>query len=158
HDAKDYAAAYSKSRFKTACPALAPQTAPNPAPRLTAPSPDTAAKQVSEGDAAFRCDGSRVAYVYANTALYAGFWQVQLLASYVAPPEQVGAVRTILEQASRSFKFSDAWVSYQKKMDADALTYQQQRQRDRRRVISQQVAQFESSMQAMQGQVAAFER
>ncbi len=158
HAGQEYAAAYAKTRFKDVCPALTPQPAPSPAPRLTGAAEDATVKQSSEGEAAFRCDGGRVAYVYAKTALYAGFWQVHLLASYVAAPDQVGLARSILEQGTRSFKLDDAWIAYQKRMDAEALLYQQQRQRDRRRMISQQVAQFEASMQAMQGQVAAFER
>lgn len=158
HVGQEYAAAYAKTRFKDVCSSLAAQPAPSPAPRLTAIPEDSTVKQSSEGEAAFRCDASRIAYAYAMTALYQGFWQVHLLASYVAPADQVATARAILEQGTRSLKLNDAWLAYQKKMDADALVYQQQRQRDRRRVISQQVAQFETSMQAMQGQVAAFER
>jgi len=154
---QEYAAAYAKTRFKDMCPALAPQPA-GPVLRLTVPAVDATVKQTTEGEAAFRCDAARVAYVYAKTALYTGFWQVHLLVSYVAPPDQVAAARAILEEGTRSFKLNDAWIAYQKKMDADALVYQRQRQADRRRAISQQVAQFEASMQAMQGQVAAFER
>lgn len=158
HGGQEYAEAYAKTRFKNVCPMLAPQPAPSPVLRLTVPPGDATVKQSSEGEAAFRCDGSRVAYVYAKTALYAGFWQAQLIASYLAAADQVAAARATLERVARSFRLNDTWVAYQKKMDADALVYQQQRQRDRRRVVSQQVAQFEASMQAMQGQVASFER
>jgi hypothetical protein len=43
-------------------------------------------------------------------------------------------------------------------MDQEALAYQKSRQAERRRMISQQVAQFEAGMQAMRDQVRAFQR
>ena len=154
---QEYAALYARPRFKDACSALAPQAVSGVAPVPDTPD-EAAVRQSSGGEAAYSCGGTRTAYVYAKTALYGTFWQViHRLASFVAPKDQVQAAREIIERGMKSFKPADAWVQYQKKLDQDALVYQQARQQARRRVLAQQVAQFEMQMQAMQSQVSAFE-
>jgi hypothetical protein len=153
----DYAAAYARARFREVCTSLTPQAITGPAPVPDAPE-EAAVKQSSSGEAAYKCDGVRTAYVYAKTALYPAFWQVHQLASFVAPPHQLAMARAILERSAKSFKLTDAWIQYQKKLDQEAQVYQQAFQQARRRALSQQVAQLEMQMHAMQGQVAAFER
>lgn len=155
----DYMVKYAQSRFAGICRSYTPQqnspiTLPEPAP------PSAPPKQSSVGQATYACDtaqGPRVVFVYAKTELFEGFWSVASLASFIAPPDQVVNARNILLRGAQSLHLNAAWIEYQKKMDAQALDYQRARQASRRRQISQQVAQFEMKMQAMQGQVQAFE-
>lgn len=153
-----FAALYAKSRFKNVCASFSPQAAaagdtmPDYVPE------DVAAKQSSAGQAAFRCDNSRIAYVYSRTSLYQGFWTVRTLGSFVAPPDQVELARSILARCAQSFQISPEWKQYQARLDQEALVYQRARQQQRRRELSQQVAQFEMKMQAMRNQVSSFER
>jgi len=153
---QEYASLYARSRFKDVCKTLTPQAVNGPPPVPDQPeTPDV--QGVSPGQAAFSCDG-RTAYVYDKVASYGAFWQVHSLMSFLAPPDQVPAARAIIEQAAKSFKLSEQWMEYQKRLDQQALVYQQARQQARRRALSQQVAQFEMQMQAMRSQVASFER
>jgi len=122
---------------------------------------DASPAQSSVGQATFRCEssqGARIAYVYARTSLYQGFWQVQTLASLIAPADQLALARGVLQRATESFKLSPQWAQYQKSMDQQALDYQRARQQGRLRQLSQQVAEFEMKMQSMKSQVSAFER
>ncbi len=157
HPGQDYAAIYAMVRFRGVCASRTPLPASGAPPVPLAPE-EAAVTRSDFGDAAYSCDGTRTAYVFARTALYQAFWQVHQLASFVAPQEQVAVAREVVEHGVRSFKLADAWIQYQKKLDQDALVYQQARQQNRRRALAQQVAQFEMQMQAMQGQVANFER
>lgn len=152
---RDYAVAYSKVRFQD-CKSLAPRTVTMPA---APPGPRELAevKQSTEGEATYVCDGSRAAYVYAETASYGGFWQVHQLRSFEAPADQVLPAAAIIDHAVKTFKLSDAWIGHQKQLDQEALVYQRQRQQARMRQLSAQVAQFEMKMQAMRSQVSAFE-
>lgn len=152
---RDYALLYAKARFKD-CRSLMPQTITTPS---AAPGPPELAevKQATSGEASYVCDGSRAAFVYAETASYGGFWQVHQLRSFEAPSDQVLSAWSITEHAVKTFKLQDAWVQHQKQLDQEALVYQRQRQQARMRQLSQQVAQFEMRMQAMRNQVSAFE-
>ena len=157
----EYAALYAKSRFKSACQSLTPQQSDAPAPLKESLSEDVSPAQSSVGQATYRCEsnpGARIAYVYARTSLYQGFWQVQTLASRIAPADQLALARGVLERATESFKLGPQWVQYQKPMDQQALDYQRARQQGRLRQLSQQVAEFEMKMQSMKSQVSAFER
>ena len=156
---EEFAKSYGRVRFARTCQSLTPQ--PNIQPALThleAP-PDT--RQATEGEATFTCSGTggeRVAFVYAQTALSNGLWQVSSLASYITSPAQVLPTREITLHSSKSFQLNPAWIQKQNQLDQQALVYQRERQAQRRQAISAQVAQFESQMQAMRNQVASFER
>ncbi len=158
---QEYAALYARARFQSDCQSLTAQPSDASAPLKDFLPEDVSPIQSSVGQATFRCEsgqGTRVAYVYARTSLYQGFWQVQTLASFIAPTDQVGLARGILQRTAESFRLNPPWVQYQKQMDRQALDYQRARQGERRRAISQQVAQFEMKMQSMKNQVNAFER
>jgi len=158
----DYATIYAKSRFAGVCTSLEPAAAePGEPVREQHYNGETAPKQATAGQVAYRCAssaGPRIAYVYAKTSLFDGFWQVSMLASYVAPAGRVAQARTFLYHLSDTLKLSPRWIEHQKQMDKDALVYQQQRQQQRRRAISLEAAQFEMKMQSMRDQVGAFER
>ena len=158
---QDYAALYAKSRFKSACQSLTAQPSDAPAPLKDFLPEDVSPAQSSVGQATYRCEpgqGARIAYVYARTSLYQGFWQVQTLASLIAPADQMALARGVLQRATASFKISPQWVEYQKRMDQQALDYQRARQQGWLRQLNQQVAEFEMKMQSMKSQVNAFER
>jgi len=158
---QEYAGLYAQSRFKSDCQSLKVQPSDASAPLKDFLPEDVSPIQSSVGQATYRCEsssGARVAYVYARTSLYQGFWQVQTLASFIAPADQVSLARGILQKAAESFRLNPQWVQCQKQMDQQALDYQRARQEQRRRAISQQVAQFEMKMQSMKNQVNAFER
>jgi hypothetical protein len=159
HTGKEFAGLYALTHFKTLCQTLTPQDADQTSP---VHEPDIANIKTSAGAIAYRCDstrGARTAYVYARSSVVQeSIWQVSTLVSYLAPPEQDPQVRAILMHASQSFQLDPQWIEHQKKMDADGLQYQVERQRQRRAALTQQVRQFESSMQAMRNQVSAFER
>ena len=147
-----YAALYSAVRFKESCGHPVSRAA-DAGPALDFPE----MPKSSMGQAAFRCDGNRATLVYAGTAMNQGFWTVSALVSYIAPADQTAAVRAVAARSVASMKILPAWRERQKKMDEEALVYQRARQQQRRREISQQVAQFEMKMQAMRNQVARFE-
>jgi len=159
HTGKEFAGLYALTHFKTLCQKLTPQDADQTSP---VHEPDLANTKTSVGAIAYRCDstrGSQAAYVYARTSVVQeSIWQVTTLVSYLAPPDQVPQVRAILMHSSQLFQVDPQWIEHQKKMDADGLQYQVERQRQRRAALAQQVRQFESSMQAMRNQVSAFER
>jgi len=158
---QDYAAAYGLSRFKSVCTNLSPRPIDSgPVVRDNLPE-EIQPQKWSDGQSAYLCGSgrdARTAYVYAKTSLYQGLWTVRVLASLVAPADQVSFARAILLRCSQSFQLNPEWTQYQKRMDQEALIYQRQRQQSRMREISRQVAQFESRMQSMQNQVNAFER
>jgi len=159
--AEEYAQLYARSRFQSVCGELALQPTESAAPVKDFLPEDVAPLRSSIGQITYRCQSgqaSRVAYVYARTSLYQGLWQVQTLASFIAPAAQVDLARTVLRRASESFRLNPQWVQYQKRMDQQALDYQRARQAQRRRQLSQQVAEFEMKMQSMKNQVSAFER
>jgi hypothetical protein len=159
---QDFAVLYARSRFRTLCQSLTPKQSDGYAPiQDNGGQSSVGAIQSSAGEATYQCQGgpeARTAYVYAKTTLYQGLWQVSMLASFVAPAEQVGIARSILLRCSQTLQLAPQWIEYQKQMDEEALVYQRQRQQARIRALSQQVAQFESRMQNMQNQVNAFER
>lgn len=158
---EEYAALYARSRFKPFCDTLAPQTSEGMAPVKDLLPQDVAPIRSTAAQATYRCvsgRGERVAYVYARTSLYQGLWQVQTLASFIAPVDQVATARGVLERASQSFRLTPQWLDYQKRMDQQALEYQRARQEGRRRQLSRQVAEFEMKMQNMKDQAGAFER
>ena len=156
--AQEYAPLYARARFKTVCAGLTPQatgageTMPDYAPE------DVAARESSAAAAEFHCSDSRIAYAWARTSLYQGFWMARTLGSAIAPAGQAALARSILARCARSFEISPAWKHYQAQLDQQALVYQRQRQAQRLRMLGQQVAQFEMRMQAMRSQVNAFER
>jgi hypothetical protein len=157
---QEFAKSYGRVRFARLCQSLTPQANMQPAlTHLEAP-PDT--RQATEGEATFTCEGppqgQRNAFVYAQTALSNGLWQVSSLASYVTPQGQVAQTREITLRSSKSLQLSPAWIQKQNQLDQEALVYQRERQQERMRALSAQVAQFESQMQAMRSQVASFER
>lgn len=152
---EEFAQAYGRVRFARLCPNLTPQqTSLPPVTKLDAP---PGVSQASEGEATFAC-GDRTAYVYAQTALTGGLWQVSSLASYVAPEGQVALARSIIQHSAKSFQLSPAWIQKQNQLDQEALVYQRQRQQARMQAFSAQMRQFEAQMQGMRNQVAAFER
>ncbi len=163
HTGQEFAGLYALTHFKTLCQTLTPQDADQSSP---VHEPEVANTKTTTGAIAYRCDSgtsakvsSRAAYVYARSSVVQeAIWQVTTLVSYLAPPEQVPLVRNILMHASQSFQLDPQWIEHQKQMDADGLKYQVERQRQRRAALTQQVRQFEASMQAMRNQVSAFAR
>ncbi len=158
---QQYAEKYAQSRFKELCKSLTPDAH---APSISIPDnlpPDPAAKSSTSGEVTYRCDsgsGAMTVFVYAKTNLSERLWIVRNLVSYLAPPEQVPSATDVLQRCVRSFRLNPQWVERQKRMDAEALDYQRQRQAGRIRQLQMQVAQFEQSMKAAQQQVASFER
>lgn len=157
----EFAILYSQARFNRLCTnPVADATDVN----FTLPEPvaaDASVTQTSAGEIAYRCDtpqGPRIAFAFARTSLFGGFWQVTVLGSFLAPPDQVALARSVLLQSARSFKLEPQFVESQKQMDAMAVQYQRARQAQRVQQLGQQVQQFEAQMRAMQQQVDSFER
>jgi hypothetical protein len=153
---QEYAALYAQARFKGQCQGLTAQPADGAAPGdgYLLPEGDKA----TSGQAMFRCEpGPRTAYVWAKTTLIGQVWQVQLV-SFLAAPDQRALALTVAARSERSFKLTPDWRERQKKLDEEGLAYQRARQQARLRQLSQQVAQFEVRMQAMQNQVNGFLR
>jgi hypothetical protein len=157
----DYAKLYALAHFTRVCKTLAPQSA-----HWAPPVQDYVPQQVvparsSAGQIAYRCDsgqGGRIAYAYAKTALFDGFWQVTALGSFLAPTNQAEVARSILLRCSQSFHLAPAWIEHQQKMEAQGVQYQRARQQQRTMVLSQQVQQFEAQMSSRRDQVNAFGR
>jgi len=157
---QEFADAYGQSRFKSVCATLRSEPVDSEAPVRDFIPDEIAPLKSSAGQAAFLCGAGReprTAYVYAKTSLYQGFWTLHGLASFSAPADQVAVARAVLLRCSQSFQINPEWTQRQKQLDQEALAYQRQRQENRRRQISMQVAQFEASMQRMQNQVNFFE-
>jgi hypothetical protein len=158
---QEYAAAYGQSRFKAICANVSPQPIDSaPAVRDYVPDEITPQKS-SQGQTSYQCGSgpdAKASYVYARTSLYQGFWTVPTLGSIVAPASHLTLARAILLRCSQSFQINPEWRQHQKQLDQEALVYQRERQQNRRRELSRQVAEFESRMQNMQNQVNSFER
>jgi hypothetical protein len=158
---QEYAATYAQSRFKSICANRSPQPIdPPPAVRDYVPD-EIAPQKSSQGQAAYQCGSgpsAKAGYVYARTSLYQGFWTVPALGSIAAPAGQLPLARAILLRCSQSFRISPEWRQHQKQLDQEALVYQRERQQNRRRELSRQVAEFETRIESMQNQVNSFER
>jgi hypothetical protein len=158
---QEYAAAYAQARFKAICANRSPQPIDS-APAVRDYVPDEIVPQKSsQGQTAYQCGSgpdAKASYVYARTSLYQGFWTVPALGSLAAPADQLPLARAILLRCSQSFQISPEWKQHQKELDREALVYQRERQQNRRRELSRQVAEFETRMQNMQNQVSLFER
>jgi hypothetical protein len=135
-EGQEYAELYAQSRFNGACEKLAPVASDGPPPVKDLLPKDVAPVRSSVGQATFRCQsgqGARVAYVYARTSLYDGVWQVQTLASFIAPSDRAPLARSVLQRVSESFRLDPRWGQYQKQMDRQALEYQWARRHGRGR-------------------------
>lgn len=155
---QEFAALYASSRFKSQCSALTSQ------PAEGAALPDgylpAGGGKATSGQAVYRCEsnaGARTVYAWSKTTLAGQLWQVQL-ASFIAAPEQRALALSVVARCEQSFKLTPDWQERQKKLDEEGLTYQRARQQARLRQLSQQVAQFEMRMQAMQNQVSGYLR
>ena len=152
---QDYAFLYSAAHFKSVCMNPVARTPEAGAPMQDGPT-DTPPSQNTSGAAAYRCADGRLTYVYVTTSQFQGFWIVRTLGSYIAPADQATAARNTLIRAASSFKISPPWRELQKQEDAMALEYQRQRQAQRRRILTQQVAEAEMRMQGLARQVESF--
>jgi hypothetical protein len=160
---QEFAEVYGKARFAKICQGLTAQETTLPPPmKVEIPhSPGVTATKASGGQVTYTCGGSqgeRMAYVYTQTALFGGLWQVPSIVSFLAPAGDVTLARNIVENANTTLQMSSAWTQKQNDLDKQALVYQRERQQARMRQLSEQVAQFEMKMQAMQNQVNQFER
>ena len=141
---KDYATQYAHFRFKGVCQSVTPQAIDSPAPVADKGDQGEDVIQTSAGQVSYRCDsreGVRTAYVYAKTSLHHGFWQVNSLASFITPPEEVSGVRNIILRCSQ---LNPEWIQHQKEMDREGLEYQRLCQQQRRAEFNQQIQQYES--------------
>jgi hypothetical protein len=158
---KDFAMLYAQSRFRSYCQSITPQATGEPPPVVDKSDQDGDVIRTSAGQVSYRCDsreGVRTAYVYARTSLRDGSWNVPWLVSFIAPPEQVAAVRNVILRYSRSLQINPEFIRYQKEMDREGMDYQRRRQQGRTEVFNRQIEQFRSRMQANQDQVNAFQR
>lgn len=154
---QQFAELYGDTRFKTVCSNPVTRQ-PDAGPPLQALPADAAPMRSLSGQAASGCEGNRVTYVYATTALYQGFWVVPTLGSFSAPADQAALARSILVRCAASFKLSLQWRARQNQMYAAAAAYQQARQQQRPRDLSEEAAQFEMKMLSMRNQVSGLER
>jgi len=159
---QDFAARYGPARFRALCPTLTPRQADGtpPVPPYTLMPDEAKPQQSSSGQVRYDCgggDASRVAYAYSETMLFASFWLVPRVVSFVAPPDQVTLARSILSHGIQTLHQLPAWEAKQRQYDQEAVVYQQRRQQQRRTSLQRQVAQFEANMQGMQSQVNSFE-
>jgi len=159
---QEFAELYARARFRNVCTNLASQPEDWQPPvsdaieRLATAAPERS----SDGQVTYRCvigSETKAAYVHTKSSQYEGFWQVSSVVSYLTPADRIAAARAIIARCTNSLQVNPAWVQYQRQMDQRAVQYQQARQAQRRRVLSQQVAEFEVKMQGMRNQVAAFE-
>lgn len=158
---QDYARLYALARFTSVCKSLSPQAADPGNLVNDYILQEVAPIQSSAGQVSYSCDSGpngRIAYAYAKTALFQGFWQVTALGSFLAPTNQADTARAILRHATQSFRILPAWKQYQASMEAQGLQYQRARQQQRMQQLSQQIQAFESQMSAMRSQVSAFQR
>ncbi|HXP86218.1 MAG TPA: hypothetical protein VN841_15945 [Bryobacteraceae bacterium] len=155
---QEFAAVYAQARFKSQCSGLTAEATAGAEPADGYLLPE--GNKASSGQVRYGCQssaGARTAYVWSKTTLTGQLWQVQL-ASFLAAPEQTPMALSVVARCERSFKLSPDWRERQKKLDEEGLAYQRARQQARLRQLSQQVAQFEVRMQAMQNQVNGFLR
>ncbi|HTQ54893.1 MAG TPA: hypothetical protein VMI94_10555 [Bryobacteraceae bacterium] len=158
---QDFVRLYARGRFLGMCQSLTVEDAHEPAAVVDRGPLSPGVVRTSVGEAMYRCQtkqGPRIAYAYARTALYQGLWQVSMLASFMAPPEQAETVRAIARRATESLHLDQQWIRYQQRMDQEGLAYQRLRQQGRLQQLAQQVQQFQARMQSMQSQVRSFER
>ena len=157
---QEYAALYAWSRFHDVCQNVAPRNFDLLTPGDTWPPMNDQAR-TTEGQVSYQCttaSGPRVVYAYARTTTTGAIWQVQGMASFIAPPDQVAPAQAIVVRSSQSLRFNPQWIQQQAQMDRMGLQYQQARQQQRMAALGQQVMQFEARMRSMQAQVAAFQR
>jgi hypothetical protein len=103
----EYAVLYARVRLLTPCPRAAADLAamdfilPDPAASAAAQTP------TSTGQIAYRCDSAQgpwVMFAFARTSAAHGSWQVETLASFSSPPEQVPQAQGVLLHTLRSFR------------------------------------------------------
>ena len=156
----EFAALYSQVRFYSSC--KSPTADPNDV-NISVPDflpPGTESAEASSGEIAYHCEtpqGPAVAFAYARTSRTGDIWSASILASFIAPADQVSAAGGVLVHCAKSLQIAPQWIEFQKQMDAEGLQYQRARQQQRMAALGQQVQQFEAKMQAMRQQVASFE-
>lgn len=159
----EFAVLYSEARFAKTCSNPQADAQDSDFALQDIVPVDSSATQSSGGQTAFRCGagagaGARVAFAYTKTALFGQIWQATTVVSYLAPPDQIAAVREIVAHCAKSFHLSPEWINHQKEEDAEGMQYQRVRQQGRLGDLQRQMQQFAAKMQAMQNQVNAFER
>ncbi|MGA3210519.1 MAG: hypothetical protein ABSD20_04380 [Terriglobales bacterium] len=158
---QEYAAKYAQVRFKELCQSLAPDPGASVTSVPDYLPADSAAKESTTGSVAYACDsgsGTMTAFVYARTNSLGDVWTVRTIVSYLAPKAQAAQAQSVMQHCLQTFHINPEFIRYQESMEAKGLQYQRERQQRRMRQVYAEVAQAEAKMQAMQGQVAAFER
>ncbi len=149
---QEFAVLYARARFRTLC--QSPIVIPSDQP------PPVSSGSSSGGQVTLQCGTGRdaqIAYVYARTEITGTIWKPSLLASFIAPVNQVATAREVVLRCSQSSKISPEWTVHQRQMTEMGLQYQRAHQQGRINQLGQQVRQFENRMKSMQNQVRAFQ-
>lgn len=161
HTGQEFVTSYAETHFIRACQKLERQQNAGDPPVLDNGGHAKGGENSTAGQVTYKCDspdGQRVAYAYARTNPGQGLWTVTLLASFLAPANDVATARSILLHGTQTFKVDPQWAQKQAQEDAYGLQYQRARQQRRMEALGQQVQQFEQQMAAMRNQVSAFEQ
>lgn len=171
--APEFAELYGRARFSRMCDSLTRKQMSVPPPakakELFEQMLQTRRQQgggrdleATDGQATFDCQsvlGPRTAYAYAQTTMISPeMWTVPTIDSYIAPTDQLAAVRGILDHMEASVQFSSAWQQHQDDLDRQAMQYSVARQRGRIETMTREVQQAQAKMNGMRDWVANFER
>jgi hypothetical protein len=167
---QEFADLYGKARFARLCESLTPTQTTLPPPKrakelfneaLDKARQQGASPQASDGAATFDCGsvlGPRTAYDYVQTAMLGTTgWIVPTEDSYVAPADQLQAVRDIMDHVESSVQYSPQWQAHQDETDREAMRYSQARAQQRMDETFREVQQAQAKMNAMRSQVQGFE-
>ncbi len=169
--AQEYAAAYAKRRFASACTTMTPRTA-DWTPTLPAAWQTESAVKTTQASVAYDCatsDGPRVISVFARDSVIGkeGLWVVDPIISIIAKPADMALAQQMTQRMMDSWQENPQWKQYQDRMTQIGLNqmrgefsnfmrqmqaYHQQREA----AMNQQVSQFEARQNAQAAQVSTW--
>jgi hypothetical protein len=156
--AQDFAQPYGKSRFKSACQTLTPQTGtwkPSMPAAVLANRPNTTS-EVSVDYTCATAAGPRLASVFIRTSLYtaSGFWQADPVLSILTAADLMPQAQSVMQHVLDSFQIYPQWQAHQQQMTQEGAALVQ---RDFQTFLAQTRATMQNFTNSMNQQVSGFE-
>jgi hypothetical protein len=159
-EARPYAESYTRRRFASVCNSLTPAQSdwkPTMPPQWKEQDNPV---RITDASLAFNCetsDGPRIANAYAVTAVHGrdGLWMVDLMITVLATPDRMAQARSMTQRMINSWQENPQWKTHQEQMTQEGLGNMQA---DFQRFMQQMAVYHQQRTQAMNQQVAGFEK
>lgn len=159
-EARPYAESYTRRRFGSVCTSLtSAQSDWTPTMPPQWKEQETPVR-ITDASLAFNCessDGPRIANVYAVTAVHGrdGLWMVDFMITVLATPDRLAQARAMTQRMINSWQENPQWKTRQEQITQEGL---ENMQADFRQFMQQMAVYHQQRTQAMNQQVAGFEK